>query len=55
MASFIGEGNQSTRIKPPTFRKSLTDWLTDWLTDGRPDGRMDWLIYEYEVLGWFKC
>jgi len=26
--SFIGEGNRSTRIKPPTYRKSLTNFST---------------------------
>jgi len=26
--SFIGEGNQSTRRKPPTRRKSLTNFIT---------------------------
>jgi hypothetical protein len=27
--SFIGGGNQNTWIKPPTFRKSLTDFITE--------------------------
>jgi len=26
--SFIGGGNQSTQRKPPTYRKSLTNFIT---------------------------
>jgi len=28
VASFIGKGNRSTRRKPPTCRKSLTNLIT---------------------------
>jgi len=28
MYSFIGGGNRSTRKKPPTYRKSLTNIMT---------------------------
>jgi hypothetical protein len=28
--SFIGGGNQTSRRKPPTCRKSLTNFITSW-------------------------